>query len=217
MKKIHTTWFDIHSLWEYLYFQDYRHELSSYYRYSIANGVENIDRTTFLTQKFWPYFELILPCLEDENEKVIRQKNWGIITCWFKNFYFQWFSSEWKFLKKREDIWFASIYGFDIDNNNNIWYLIPTYDYVWVFSLEKNIEIFPFENYKFTWYFSMPENIIIYDDYAYISDMWNKRIMRMNIITFELEEYLNFDESVWEYIQCNDMEIVRLESGIYLL
>lgn len=215
MKKIHTTWFDIYSLWDHIIFQDYRNDSSLYYMYSSMNGIKNISRATFLTQKFWPQFSLILPYLEDENENVVAMENWNIITCWFRNFYFQWFSWDWEFLKKREDIWFNSIYGFDIDQHGNIWYVIPTHDYVWVFSVEKNIELFPLGNYKFSWCFSMPESIVIYDDYAYISDMWNKRIIRINTLTFEIKEYLNFDEPVWEYIRCSNLEIVRLESGIY--
>ncbi len=195
-----------------LYFRD---SISDrFYQYDLLS-IKEVSRNIFYTIKFWSAFWEILPNLEDSLDHVYRYKNGNILTCGFRNSYFQWFSWEWQLIKRREDIWFDSIYWFDIDKNGNIWYVIPTHDYVWIFSLEKNIEVFPLENCKFLWCFSMPESIAIYGNYAYICDMWNKRIVRVNSFTFEVEEYLNFNEPVWEYVQLNGLEIVRLESGIY--
>jgi hypothetical protein len=41
--------------------------------------------------------------------------------------------------------------------------------------------------------------------------------LRVNIQTKEWSEYLKFNEPTWEYRQFNSKEIVRLESGIYIL
>lgn len=216
MDKIHWTWFNIFPSWDILFFQDYRSDFNLYYKYSIVNWIEQISKVSFLNQKFWPHFEAILTYLEDDNERVVIKKDWEIVTCWFRNFYFQWFSSSWELIKKSEKIGFDSIYWFDIIDDN-IWYVIPTHNYVGIFSLSENRELLPLENYKFQGMFSMPESISIYNNFAYIADMWSYRVMRINLKSFELEEYLSFHEPVWEYIQLKDCEVVRLSSGVYIL
>jgi len=47
--------------------------------------------------------------------------------------------------------------------------------------------------------------------------MNNNRILRIKIQTKEWIEYLKFNEETWEYRQFKGNEIVRLQSGIYLV
>lgn len=65
--------------------------------------------------------------------------------------------------------------------------------------------------------FCYPEHIIKYDNYLYISDMGSKRILRLDLSNYELDEYKKFNERVWSYGRIGKNEVVQLESGIYIL
>ncbi|MCB2312079.1 hypothetical protein LGL55_11840 [Clostridium tagluense] len=62
-----------------------------------------------------------------------------------------------------------------------------------------------------------PEHIIKYDNYLYISDMGSKRILRLDLNNYELDEYKKLNESVWAYGRIGKNEVVELESGMYIL
>jgi hypothetical protein len=63
----------------------------------------------------------------------------------------------------------------------------------------------------------LPEDAIVYDDKLYVCDMGNRRICIVDLNTNEVKEYLKFGEPTWEYFQINGKEIIRLQSGIYIL
>ena len=65
--------------------------------------------------------------------------------------------------------------------------------------------------------FELPEFTIVYEDKLYVCDMGNYRICIIDLKTNEVREYLRFNEPTWEYFQIDGKEIVRLESGIYIL
>jgi hypothetical protein len=214
MKNIHKNGYDLFVRWSYLFFQTVE------WKYFSFNGLEilQIQTDEFLSSKFGAEYLKILPYLEEGyNEKVLLLE-WGVIlTCGYRDFYFQWFSRDWALIKKKENIWFNSIYAIAIDKDNRIFYTIPTASYVWIFSLEEDKEILPYSDYKFLGIFDYPEDIKIYWNEAYISNMGNNKLMTMNIVNLEVTEYLSFFEPVWEYIRLNELEIVRLDSWIYVL
>lgn len=217
MKKIYTHWFDLFSSEWILFFKDYRYQADKYFQYDSVAWLEAISKDVFLMKKFWEAFHRIIPYLEGESESVVQCQE-GIISCGFMNFHFQWFDKNGNLIQKREDIGFDSIYDFDLDKNHNICYVIPTHDYVWLFSLSENKELNLLKNLNESKYFSMPEAIKIYDDHLYISDMWNKRIVKISLKTLNPEVYMTFDEPISEFIQLpNQEEFAVLESWLYLL
>lgn len=169
-----------------------------------------ISREEYLKAKFGDNYVKILPLLEDENETCIKLKDWYILCCGFRNFFFQWFDSNGNLVKKREDIGSDSIYGFDVDDIGNIWYVMPTVNAVVQFSLKENRELYHSHEFNY------PEDIKIYDNIAYISDMGSRRILTFDIKTYKLEEYMQFEEPVWEYLRVENREYVRLDSGLYI-
>lgn len=60
-----------------------------------------------------------------------------------------------------------------------------------------------------------PEDIFIYENQVFVSEMGNKRVLKINLNTLEQEVYLSFEERVWSFQKNEFTEIVLLDSGIY--
>ena len=185
-----------------------------YFRWKAIGEVDRIPQSEYLSAKFWPNYEKILPFLEDEDEHAVKTKDWGVVCCGYRNFYFQWFDEHGSLVQRREDIWFDSIYGFCVDpDSTDIWYVIPTFDCVEIYSFLENRVIFSNREKDF----DSPEDVYYDCGKIYVSDMGNHRIAIFDAKTKELENSIRFDESVWEYRRSANGVFVRLKSGVYLL
>lgn len=113
---------------------------------------------------------------------------------------------------------FDTTYSIALDKNGFLWIAQPTSHYVGQFSLDTEQELFriggDFENADT---FNHPEQVRTFGDFVYVCDMGNKRICKINIDTKELTEYLKFDETTWEYGQFKEKEIIKMNSGVYVL
>lgn len=220
-----STLFDIHG-WDiisednFFYFHrtlDISGKESSYHKSDLTN-IWDISESEYNEMKFGKHFAKFLPLVGTNKDYAVKLKDGSVICTGYVDYYFFFIDSKGTIIDKREDIGFDNIYSFDVDKNGNIWYTIPTANYIGQFSLLKSIDIFHLgEKYIDENPLTLPEDIKIYGDFAYISDMHNHRIIRLNIETKEWIEYLKFDELTWEYRQFKDKEIVRLESGIHLI
>jgi hypothetical protein len=111
---------------------------------------------------------------------------------------------------------FDQIYSIALDKNNNLWVVEPSDHYVGEFSLDTEKELFRVGgNFEKPEIFNYPEQARSFEDFMYIADMGNKRICKININTKEITEYLSFEEPVWDYLQFQGKEIVKLGSGLY--
>lgn len=63
----------------------------------------------------------------------------------------------------------------------------------------------------------LPESLMVYDSHLYICDMGKNRIRILDLTNLQIDDYMTFDEPVWEYIRTQNNEYVRLQSGIYSL
>lgn len=113
---------------------------------------------------------------------------------------------------------FDTTYSISIDKNENLWIAQPTSHYIGQFSLDTEKELFKIGgDYENPDILNYPEQVRVFDDFAFVCDMANKRICKININTKELTEYKKFDEPIWEYGQFQTKEIVKLTSGLYEL
>jgi hypothetical protein len=180
--------------------------------------LEKIDLDEYAQTKFGNAWKTI----HSAYAECIKLKNGQLITCHFEASIIYLHDQSGKKINElnigRFDNGFDTIYSIALDKDNALWIAQPTLHYIGRFSLETEKELFSiggdFENPET---FDHPEEVRIYDDYAYICDMGNRRISRINIYNKELEEYLKFDEPVWEYRQFKEKELVRLQSGLYEL
>ncbi len=62
-----------------------------------------------------------------------------------------------------------------------------------------------------------PRHIFADEDNFYISSLGGKKVIKLNPETFETEDYLYFDESVYGFVKAGDKQFAFLESGLYLV
>lgn len=65
--------------------------------------------------------------------------------------------------------------------------------------------------------FSSPVSVAEYDGYLYVCNKDSGKIVRVNLETYNVEDYKVFDEAVYKYIKVDESEFVILDSGVYLL
>ncbi len=63
--------------------------------------------------------------------------------------------------------------------------------------------------------FDRPYNIFIDGDCGVISNVGSKKLTRVNLLTYDVEDMHEFSESVYSYAKLKGEEYVLLESGIY--
>lgn len=113
---------------------------------------------------------------------------------------------------------FDTIYSITLDINNHLWLTQPSSHFIGQYDLNSEQQIFKIGgDHNNPDMFNYPEQIKAYGDYVYISDMGNQRIWKLQIDTKELTEHLRFEEPTWEYVQFKGRELVRLQSGLYII
>ena len=185
---------------------------------SDLNGLEMIEVEEYTHAKFGNAWKTV----HSAYTECIKLKDGQFITCHFQASIIYLHDQSGKKIKEfnigRLDNGFDTTYSIALDNENRLWLTQPTSHYVGQFSLETEKELFSIGgDFEKPESFDHPEEVRIYGDFAYICDMGNKRICRININNYEFEEYLKFEEPTWEYRQFKDKELVRLQSGLYAL
>lgn len=195
-----------------------RGEEIGYFRYSFDN-ISEIDKDTYSEGKYGLGYRNILKYFEGDAvaPSSIRLEEGAIIVKEFKDSYI------YKFDEKGELLWinasmgeYNSIYGLAYQEES-LWCVYPTSNEIKKFSLNTFKEEISIGEPVIDGIFSFPEFAIAYGNKLYVCDMGNYRICIIDLNTNEVKEYLKFNEPTWEYLQINGKEIVRLQSGIYIL
>ena len=219
MKLISDGAFSIYCTYDLMYFirrnPDNHHD--EFYKTDL-NGLEKIDIDEYAQAKFGNAWKTI----HSAYTECIKLESGQSITCHFEASIIYLHDQNGKKIKEfnigRFDNGFDTIYSIALDKSNALWITQPTSHYVGQFSLETEKELFSIGgDFETPEPFDHPEEVKIYDEFAYICDMGNNRICRINLANKELEEYLKFEEPTWEYRQFRDKELVHLQSGLYVL
>ncbi|AZB42036.1 hypothetical protein CEF21_06870 [Bacillus sp. FJAT-42376] len=119
----------------------------------------------------------------------------------------------------KTDLGFDTIYSLAIQGGS-FWCAYPTNHTIKRYSLETFAEeasIGDQEPWSFkAEIFDHPEHVFVKGNHLFVSDMGNRRVCRVDLSSFEVEDYLKADEPVWGYMAGDDQEVVHLESGYYL-
>jgi hypothetical protein len=110
---------------------------------------------------------------------------------------------------------FDTLYGIAIEKSS-IWCLYSTSHMIRKFSLENLDEEISIGDESES-ILSYPQHLFVENGYVFVCDMGNKRICRINLVDFTLNEHIKFDEHIWEFYKSNSLEVIRLQSGIYIL
>ncbi len=103
-----------------------------------------------------------------------------------------------------------------VDSNNNIWSVVPEQNVLIRYSTQQNritLRLGADANNTF----SCPVSVSEYDGYLYVCNADSKRIKKVNLTDFSVEDYKSFDECIYKYIRVGEHEFVILDSGVYLL
>lgn len=101
-------------------------------------------------------------------------------------------------------------------DNNYIWSVVPEHNLIIKYSLLQNRVIMRIGGDESNT-FNCPVAVSEYDGFLYICNKNSKKIKRLNLKTFLVEDYKEFDEAVYNYVKVGQNEFVILDSGVYLL
>jgi hypothetical protein len=101
-------------------------------------------------------------------------------------------------------------------DNNFIWSAVPSKNMIVKYSLLQNRVVMrigePGANT-----FVTPVSVAAYDNYLYVCCKEARKIRRVRLSDFTVQEYKEFDEPVFKYLRVGSTEFVVLESGVYML
>jgi hypothetical protein len=148
-------------------------------------------------------------------------KDGTLITHFYQDSFFYKFNQQGEILWKTDLIGsFDTVYSIAIEGNS-IWCAFPTNHTIKRYSLKtfkEEITIGDKEPWSYSAeIFNHPEDLFISGDLLYVADMGNERICKVDLKTFNIQEYKKLDEPVWSYMVVNNNELVLLDSGLYYI
>lgn len=190
---------------------------NTYYKFD-TNNTSKISKTEYLynkyenTTRFW----------NKPTDNYAKLKNGNFLISNYEESVIKVFNKKGEIIKKLDDIsspYGMSIYGISIDKFDNLWITVPTEHYIGKFNILKQRELFSICGTKDLepTIFDHPESVTIIDDYAYISDMGNKRIIKIDIKTHHISTHKKVKEPIFYFNKIREKEIHSLQSGIYLV
>lgn len=101
-------------------------------------------------------------------------------------------------------------------DNNYIWSVVPSKNLIVKYSLLQNRVVMRIGGDNATT-FTNPVSIEEYDGYLYVCCKDSRKIKRVRLADFSVEDFKSFDEPVYKYLRVAGEEFVALESGVYML
>lgn len=65
--------------------------------------------------------------------------------------------------------------------------------------------------------FDHPQDIFIDGEWAYVCNSGTKKIVKINLESYAVEDLYNFEEEVYSYVKSGNYEFVVLKSGLYVI
>ena len=154
----------------------------------------------------------------EAGEEVIYLPNGNTMRCFYQESVVRLFGPDGTLLRVLPDSITAvcSLYSIALDADGHLWTADPCYHHVGQYEVATGRQLFTLGGGWDPTEFDHPEDIGIYGEHAFISDMGNRRVVRLNTRTKEWETYRTFEQPVWQYRRFQQHELVRLDDGIYV-
>lgn len=157
--------------------------------------------------------------LKNSDDAIAHLTNGNTIRCFFQDSIIKEYDQDNQVIRTfPQETAMMTIYHLDSDEHDNIWFVEPTVHRVAQLDFSTGKLLFELGG---TWEdngeLDHPEDIKVYGDLAFVSDMGNKRVVTINLLTKELSTYRQFDQPTWQYRRTKNKEIVRLQDGLYEL
>lgn len=201
----------------YFYESGMMGEKGKYYRYDLAQ-VSEVTESEYFEVKYGAGYRKIMETFKDSISESFRYSDGSVLALYFGDSILHKFDSRGELLWKEPLVGeFDLVYGIAVQGDS-IWCAYPVGNTVKQFSFSPQVqEIFSLGERCDESILSYPESVAIFEDTLYICEMGNNRISCLDLKTYKHYVYQAFDECAWEYAQVQGREIVRLQSGIYLL
>ena len=101
-------------------------------------------------------------------------------------------------------------------DNNFIWSAVPSKNLIVKYSLLQNRVVMRIGGDNSTTFVN-PVAVEEYDGYLYVCCKDMRKIKRVRLSDFTVDEYKEFDEPIFKYLRVGSYEFAVLESGVYML
>jgi hypothetical protein len=197
--------------------KDKHNQHDRFYKTNLVDTVE-VSQEEFAEAKFGSAWKSI----HSHYTECIKLANGEYLTCHFESSIVYRLNEEGKKIHQYDiaplKTGFDSIYSITLDKLGYLWIAEPSSHYIGQYDIDGERELFSIGgDYENPDILNYPEQVRAFGDYLYISDMANHRLCRLHIETKELSEYIKFQEPVWEYVQFQDKELIKLQSGLYII
>ena len=207
---------------KFLYFQtsDKRGENTQYIRYNELN-LEAIKMEEYFKAYYGINYEKIMYYFKDCQAARTIHKDGSVFVCFYQESVIYKFDRNGLLIRKYYEMKsIDTIYDIAL-YENSIWCAYPTSHTIKRYSLEDGNEELTISEGSMGddrgTIFCYPESILIQDNTMFVSDMGNKRLCKVDLITLEIENYIELPEQIFGYERLGNMEFVMLSSGLYLL
>jgi hypothetical protein len=195
-------------------------EDTQYMRYNEFN-FEVIKKEEYFKARYGKDYEKIMDYFKDKNTSRITGKDGSMFVCFYQESIIYKFDKNGSLIRRYDQMQeIDTVYDIALQDNS-IWCAYPTSHTVKRFSLENGEEELSVSEGSMRdnrgTIFSYPESILVQGNVMYVSDMGNKRICKVDLISLDVESYIEFSEPVLGYERLRNMEFVLLDSGLYLL
>lgn len=103
-----------------------------------------------------------------------------------------------------------------VSNGNDLWFAVPDGNAIINYSIKHNRIEFRIGGPK-SQSFCHPVHMSKYDNVLFICNAYSYKIRAVSLDSYNVEDYLNFNEPVYMYFRVGNTEYVRLQSGVYML
>lgn len=187
-----------------------------YYEFS-DNQISEIDRKIYVKNKFgienkyWTKPEYEIGILSNNN----------FVTVFYQENLVRLHLSNGKVINELSSIHpklkYGGIYGITVDKNDSIWIAAPVENYLGKFDTEGK-EIFSIYGTELLEpnELDYPESVVAKNDYVFVSDCGNRRVVKIHIINHQIAEFKRVNEPIYYFGELDEYYIYQLKSGIYL-
>jgi len=189
----------------------------SFYSFDIAtNSIASVTKNAYLLTKFGPSYAAVSQQLGDyvscDTAKLWNGNTFIIYSTGEMGVF-----DENGALLHTGDLFYGGSPARDVAvDNNYIWSVVPSKNLLVKYSLLQNRVVMRIGGDN-SGTFSNPVSVCSYDGYLYVCCKDSRKIKRVKLSDFSVDEYKEFDEPVFKYLRVNKNEFVVLESGVYML
>ena len=193
------------------------HDKISFYSYDVnTNSIAAATRSAYLLTKFGPAYMKIAEKLNDHIScDTVKLYNGGLFLL-YSSGETGLFDDQGNLLKADTLLYHDAPVRDGAADDKYVWSVVPERNSIIKYSVTQNRVLMRIGGEDSS-AFSAPSSVISDEQYLYVCNPGTKKINRVSLKSFSVEDFKRFDEPVYQYIVNEGHEYVVLASGVYLL